>query len=279
MYKTSASKPIISAFLMLLIMAIAFPLFLPLTTTLGEGEATLDEPLYIPVMGGAEDFSYYASYFGGWYNGPSIRTKKYIALTFDDGPSKHTTPILDALRMYGGKATFCVIGNRVEDYRATIRQAARQGCEVIGHTWSHPNLADMSAESVRSQISSASEAVERLTGVRCRMFRPPYGSTNQTVMDVAAELKLAALMWSVDTEDWTDNDAERIYNHIMDNASDGAIILCHDIYAETAEAACRAIPDLIKQGYQLVTVSELIRRKTNAAPTAGAMYYEGARKK
>ena len=195
----------------LLIFSLMFSLFLPFMTALSEGE---------PVF-------YYTSSAISWQNTTRTRNtqKKYIALTFDDGPSIYTISILNSLRVYGAKATFCVIGSRVETYQSAIKQASRQGCEVIGHTWSHPDLTALSAQDIRSQITSTNREIERLTGVKCRMFRPPYGYINQTVKNVSAELNMSILMWSVDTNDWKDNDADRIYKHIIENAKDGSIIL------------------------------------------------------
>ena len=203
------------------------------------------------------------------------KDKKYIALTFDDGPSIYTTSILAILRAYGVKATFCVIGNRVGVNQSIVEQAAWQGCEVVGHSWDHSDLTKMTDLSVKSQLGRTNEIIESLTGVPCKLFRPPYGSTNKMVKEIAAQMDMSVLLWSVDTEDWKDRDADRIYSHIMANAKDGAIILCHDIYKATRDAVRRAVPDLIDKGYELVTVSELIWLLNETAPAAGVTYITG----
>ena len=198
--------------------------------------------------------------------------KKMIALTFDDGPGAGTQRILSALDAVDGRATFCMVGNRVGQYAQTARRVAEQGSEIATHTWDHPNLAKLSAEQVQRELEQSMEAIERVTGVRPTVLRPPYGSVNATVRAACRELGLVIANWNIDPEDWRVRDARQVYRHIMDNARDGAIVVCHDLYPETAAAMESAVQELTERGYQLVTVSELLEARAGGGE-AGRLYY------
>ncbi len=199
-------------------------------------------------------------------------TKPMIALTFDDGPSEETDRILKVLAEYDARATFCVIGNKVEMYSDVLRRTIAGGNEIACHTWSHPKLTEISASAVRSQLTKTIDLVREITGgYEIKVLRPPYGSTNKSVRSICAELGLVIAHWQVDTDDWDVRNTDKVYNAIIKGAQNGAIILCHDIYSTTAAAAERAIPELINRGYQLVTVSELLSfHKDGAQP--GTVY-------
>jgi peptidoglycan/xylan/chitin deacetylase (PgdA/CDA1 family) len=197
-----------------------------------------------------------------------------IALTFDDGPSKYTSQILDILERYDVRATFCVLGNLVNARSDVVQRAADLGNQVIGHSWNHSNLSKLSADEIRAQLSETNNIIESVTGIAPSIFRPPYGAYNNTVKDISRELGLAILYWSVDTLDWKTRNADAIFNAVMKDVSDRAIILHHDLYGSTAEAMERVIPELIAQGYQLVTTSELLLQ-SNDTLEAGRIYYSG----
>lgn len=200
--------------------------------------------------------------------------RKMIALSFDDGPGAGTRRILNALDEVGGRATFCMVGNRVERYASTARKVAAQGSEIATHTWDHPNLAKLTDAQLRRELEKSLDVIERVTGVRPSVLRPPYGSVNGAVRSACRDLGLVIANWNIDPEDWRVRNARQVYRHIMDNARDGAIVLCHDLYEETAAAMESAIADLAEQGYQLVTVSELLAARTPALP--GQIYYSAA---
>ncbi len=199
-------------------------------------------------------------------------TKPMIALTFDDGPSEETNRILKVLAAYDARATFCVIGNKVEQYADVVCRAVAGGNEIACHTWSHPKLTEISSSSVRSQITKTNELVKEVTGgYEIKVLRPPYGSTNKSVRSICADLGLVIAHWEVDTSDWNNRNTAKTYNAIMKGAKNGVIVLMHDIYSTTAAAAEKAIPELISRGYQLVTVSELLSfHKDGAKP--GTVY-------
>ena len=182
-----------------------------------------------------------------------------VALTFDDGPSQYTEYILDILKMYNARATFCVVGNRIEDWPNTIRRAVCLGNEVIGHSWDHTNFSRLNADQIASQILDTSAAIEAITGFPPPpIFRAPYGRLTSTVRSTSRELGYSILNWSIDPKDWRYRDPEHIYNFIMENVRDGSIVVLHDIRPYTSEAMTRVIPGLIENGFQLVTASELL---------------------
>ena len=198
--------------------------------------------------------------------------KPMIALTFDDGPGPGTRRILRALESVDGRATFCMVGDRVNDYAQTARMVAEQGSEIATHTLSHPNLAKLSAGEVRAELEQSIAAIEQVTGVRPGVLRPPYGSTSEDVQQICREMGVDIASCNVDTEDWRVRDADAILNHVLDNARDGAIVLCHDLYPETAAAMEQAVEALAAQGYQLVSVSELLEARAGGG-SAGKIYY------
>ncbi len=199
-------------------------------------------------------------------------SRPMIALTFDDGPSDQTDRILNVLAEYDSRATFCVVGNKVESYASVLKRTIAGGNEIASHTWSHRRLTELSASGIRSQLERTNEIVAQVTGgYQIKVLRPPYGKFNKTLRSVCAEMGLVIAEWEIDTLDWNNRNANKTYNNIMKGARDGVIILCHDLYETTAAAVERAIPDLVNKGYQLVTVSELLSfHKDGAQP--GTVY-------
>ena len=201
--------------------------------------------------------------------------KPMVALSFDDGPyAPVTNRILDTLRRHGARATFFVVGNRVDDYAGTLRRAVEEGHEIGIHTWSHAKLTKLSADGIRQQVLDTYHAVLNTAGYQCAVVRPPGGSYNQLVRNTIGAEGFYLANWSVDTEDWRSRDADSVYQEIMSAVEDGCIILCHDLYPTTADAMERVIPDLIGQGYQIVSVSELLQYKQGSVE-AGRLYRHG----
>lgn len=198
-------------------------------------------------------------------------TKKLVALTFDDGPhSKYTAQILDTLEKYGQVATFFDVGNRVADNAEVTIRAKAMGCEVAGHSWSHANLQTSSKEKIEQEIEKADSALEAVLGEKPYMMRPPYGAVGKTLLSVSDEYLIG---WSVDTLDWKSRDAEKVIASVKSERTlDGDVILMHAIYKSTADAVDKLVPWLINNGYQLVTVSELINYKYNDILETGKYY-------
>lgn len=188
-------------------------------------------------------------------------TKPMIALTFDDGPSVHTDRLLDAFKTHGGKGTFFLVGGNI-DYRPdTVKRITAEGHEIGGHSIDHKELTRLSSDEIARQLSWTRDKMYEVTGVDSYIVRPPYGSHNDEVKRIAAGLGIVFINWSVDTLDWKVRNADTVHNKIMNSVFDGAIILCHDIHKTTVDAMETVIPALIKEGYQLVSVSELLAAK------------------
>ena len=210
----------------------------------------------------------------GWYTGGTNKvdpSRPMVAITFDDGPGKHTDRILSILEKYNARATFFVQGKYVSKYKNTLARAVNNGNEIGNHTWSHVKLSASSVSTIGSQISSTNNAVYNATGVYPKLYRPPYGAYNKSVLN---SVSMPAIMWSVDTLDWKTRNASKTLASVQKSAHDGAIILMHDIHAPTADAVEPVVKHLLMQGYQLVTVSELLDARCGGG--AGGRVYTGA---
>ena len=201
-------------------------------------------------------------------------TRPIVALTFDDGPSRYTWRLLDILEAHGARATFCVLGDLSHANREVLIRAVEMGNEVIGHSWDHSRMVGMPEEEVRRQILDTSRAIEEITGIRTNIFRPPYGTIDDELKRISGELGYAILYWSIDPEDWRYRDADHVYEAIMRYMRNGSIVLSHDLYRSTVDAMERLIPRLIAEGYQLVTVSELLIH-AHGSIEPGVVYING----
>lgn len=182
-----------------------------------------------------------------------------VAFTFDDGPySPVTGRILDVLETYQSKATFFVMGNRVNNYKDTLRRAYEMGCQIGNHSYNHKSFEKIAPEDVTWQIAYTNDLIQDIIGVRTSLVRVPYGAYHGQVSEV---VKYPMIQWNIDPEDWKSKNKDAIVQNIMAHISDGDIILMHDLYPATAEAFEEVVPVLIEQGYQLVTVADLYAAK------------------
>ena len=203
---------------------------------------------------------------GGRYLDPS---KPMIALTFDDGPYAPVgNRIMDSMEQYNGRATFFVVGNRVADYKTEIKRMHDNGHEIANHTYDHKNLSKLSADEIVSQVELCNQAVAAITGESPRLVRLPGGSKNSTVL---GNVHYPIILWNIDTLDWKTKNADKSVEAVLGKVKDGDIILMHELYKSSGDAAVRMIPALSDQGYQFVTVSELIRFRGGVKN--GGVYY------
>lgn len=181
--------------------------------------------------------------------------KKRVALTFDDGPNPKTTEqILDILNKYDAKATFFMLGSRVEYYPDIAKKVQANGHELGNHTWSHKDLTKLSAAQIANEINRTTSIIEQVTGEKSTVFRPPYGAVNAHVRGQTA---MPVILWDVDTMDWKYHDPVRILQTIQQHTKDGSIILMHDIHQSTADGLDNILAYLQGEGYMFVTVSDL----------------------
>lgn len=196
--------------------------------------------------------------------------EKYVALTFDDGPRRGTTErLLDGLKERGAKATFFLIGQQIEDNAALVTRMAEEGHQIGNHTWSHQRLDGILPDEAAQEVARTEAALEALLGGGEYWLRPPYGQVAEGV-----ELGVPMVKWCVDPRDWESRDAEKVTRAILDCAEPNSIILLHDIYSTSVDAALRVVDRLQEEGYWFVTVEELLWLN-GVKPEAGRMYRTG----
>lgn len=181
---------------------------------------------------------------------------KYIALTFDDGPSgSYTRELLAGLRERNVKATFLLCGYRIKDYPREAQQILDDGHEVGNHGYSHKNMQALGRREIAAEIMDTQALLPE--GTRIRFLRPPGGCCSDGVRQVAEARQLSILSWSVDPRDWATKDADAVSSFVIQAAKDGDIILLHDMSSSSVQAALAIIDRLTEEGFHFVTASEL----------------------
>lgn len=186
------------------------------------------------------------------------KSKKMIALTFDDGPNYNTSKVIDVLNKYDIKATFFVLGSRAINNKDILKKMADSGMEIGNHTYNHLLLTKYDENKIRSEIEDTSEVIYSATKKRPKLLRPSYGSINNKIKKVA---NMPIIIWDIDTLDWKYHNSKRITSRIVNKVRDGDIILMHDIYSASLNALSNIIPILQDNGYEFVTIDELFYYK------------------
>lgn len=182
--------------------------------------------------------------------------KKRIALTFDDGPHLIYTPqMLELLKEEQVPATFFLLGENVELYGDVVKEIAKEGHLIGNHTYHHVQITSLSLEEACKEIQETSDLIEELTGTGTEYVRPPFGTWNE---ELEERLNLIPVMWSIDTKDWTTQNVDWIVRETVKHAEDHDIILMHDSYQSTVDAVKRVIEQLEAEGFEFVTVDEII---------------------
>lgn len=193
----------------------------------------------------------------GTYDPSQHKTR--IAFTFDDGPGEYTDELLDCLEENNAHATFFMLGQNVGSWESTVQRMADIGCEIGSHSWDHPNLYDLSMDSVAKEFSDTDAALEKACGQKASVARAPYGNWSD---DIISTVGKPFFTWSLDSMDWSYLDVNKDYDVVMNgDLTDGSIILMHDIHEPSVQAAIKMIPELVQKGYKLMTVSELAAAK------------------
>ncbi len=183
---------------------------------------------------------------------------KYVALTFDDGPTCGLTEqLLDGLRARYLSVTFFLCGYRIAQCPDTVRRMAAEGHELAIHGQTHTYLHNQPQSVVRRELEETGGLIETLTGTSPRLFRPPGGLTSEALLAESVRQGLPLILWSVDPEDWNTSDSGRVVRRIVGHVRDGDIILMHDLSASSIAAALQVVDRLEEEGYQFCTVSEL----------------------
>lgn len=196
--------------------------------------------------------------------------EKYVAITFDDGPSgRYTQKLLDGLKERDVKATFLLCGYRLKEYPQEAQRIFAEGHEIGSHGFSHKNMQEMGRKEIAQELLDTEALLPQ--GCRVSFLRPPGGCCSDAVRQVAQARKLAILGWSVDPKDWATTDADSIQSSVVKNVADGDVILLHDMSDSSVTAALRIIDQLSQQGYHFVTVSQLAALR-GTVPRAGQSY-------
>ena len=187
---------------------------------------------------------------------PSAAQPLQVALTFDDGPHQTCTPaLLDGLKQRGVKATFFLMGENIAGKEALVQRMQEEGHLIGNHSYRHIQMTKEGAEQACAEIEQTEEIIRSITGSRPEYLRPPYGAWNE---QLECRVNLTTVLWNVDSLDWKLQNTERIVRQVEKDVKSGDIILMHDIFKTSVEAALRIVDDLQKQGYEFVTVEELM---------------------
>ena len=193
-----------------------------------------------------------------------------VAITFDDGPHiSNTRKLLDGLAAREIPATFFLVGERLAGNEALVREMAAAGHQIGIHTWDHIMLdEEVQPQEFIRQTTQTRQALEHILGEGNYWLRPPYGIIAPTLQRLEEG---PLIIWSVDPEDWKDRDKERIVTYVLDRVGDGDIILMHDMFEASVEAALEICDALLERGYCFVTVEQLMELR-GVEPTAGRRY-------
>lgn len=195
-----------------------------------------------------------------------------VALTFDDGPRNSTTGrLLDGLALREVPATFFLVGNRIEGSEELIRRMAADGHQIGIHTFEHVVVSDLSRKDFDLQVGKTRALLAEILGDGEFWLRPPYGLFDSSVRKWA---DCPIILWSVDPEDWKDRDTDRVVQAVVSACRDGSIILMHDIYPESVDAALEIVDQLHAQGYLFCTVDELFAARS--LPLEAGQVYSNA---
>ncbi|WP_308529047.1 polysaccharide deacetylase family protein [uncultured Oscillibacter sp.] len=201
-----------------------------------------------------------------------IPEEKLIAITFDDGPRRETTErLLDGLEERDVRATFFLIGRQIEGNEDLVERMQAEGHQVGSHTWSHTRLTGVSADTLRQEVGRTEEALEDLLGPGSYWLRPPYGAVDAADRDL---IQTPMIKWSIDPRDWEKLDTAQVTAAVLKAAAPNQIILLHDIYPTSVDAALAVVDALQGEGYRFVTVAELLEAN-GIQPAAGVLYCSG----
>lgn len=196
-----------------------------------------------------------------------------VAITFDDGPRDTTTArLLDELALREVPATFFLVGERIPGNEALVRRMRDEGHQIGVHTYDHVCITSLSRKDFDLQVGKTRSLLLEALGEGEFWLRPPYGIVDSSVVKWADG---PIVLWSVDPEDWKDHDVGRIVASVLEHVEDGDIILMHDIYNASVDAAVQVVDGLLSKGYSFLTVEQLLAYK-GIEPQAGYLYQRGA---
>ena len=190
----------------------------------------------------------------------SVQTdKKQVAISFDAawGADK-TASIVEILQEYGVNATFFLVGFWVDEHEDEVRMISESGIEIGTHSENHPDMAKLDSETIKSELVTSTEKIEKITGKKVELFRAPFGSYNDTLLTQAEELGLMTIQWDVDTLDWKGLSATEMCSRVMDRVKNGSIILMHNNSDNILDGLKLILQRLKTQGYEITSIGELV---------------------
>ncbi|MDE7182476.1 MAG: polysaccharide deacetylase family protein [Clostridia bacterium] len=216
----------------------------------------------------------YAVYYG---NSPRLvpiysveREDKVVSISFDCAwGTEHTDDILNALRVSNVRATFFMVEFWVEKYPDYVKKIDGAGHEIGTHSSTHSYMSKQNAEEIKLELSTSSEAIEKITGKKVELFRPPYGDYDNELIKTASELGYYTIQWDTDSLDWKDLSATDIAMRVVNGVQSGSIILMHNNGLHTAEAVPIILETLKNKGYSFVPIGELIFKENYTVDGAG----------
>lgn len=194
---------------------------------------------------------------GIWQGADAVSAeKKKIALTFDDGPHPVYTPLLlEGLKKREVKATFFLLGSAVEEYPEIAKEIAEEGHLIGNHTYHHVSLENADESLIETEVVSANELIESIVGEYPQFIRPPFGQCTDLI---EGQTGMLCVLWTIDPLDWCTPDAAAVVERVVPKAEENAVILLHDQYKTSVMAALTIIDELQKEGYEFVTVDEIL---------------------
>ena len=183
------------------------------------------------------------------------KEKYRIALTFDDGPSIYTEKLLEGLKKRDVQVSFFIVGQNAEKFPDVVKRAYEDGHLIGNHTYHHVDVTKITNERAKEEVWKTNDILEQITGEESEYMRPPFGSWQK---ELELEVGMLPVMWSIDTLDWTTKNVSQIVNNVVTDAEENDIILMHDCYDSSVEAALQIIDILQKAGFEFVTVDKLL---------------------
>lgn len=204
----------------------------------------------------------------------SVETEeKKIAISFDCAwGADHTDALLTTMSKHGVRCTFFAVEFWVEKYPEYAKKIVQSGHELGTHSRTHPYMSKLSESEIKAELTTSSQAIERITGQKPTLFRPPYGDYNDRLINVSLEMGLYPIQWDVDSLDWKNLSATEIALRIVNGAKNGSIILCHNNGLHTAEALPMIFSTLKNRGFTFVPIGELIYKENYVIDATGRQH-------
>lgn len=203
------------------------------------------------------------------------KDKKQVALTFDAAwGNEDTQDLIDTLAKHNAKATFFLVGSWVDKYPESVKALSDAGHSIQNHSDTHPNLPQLSVEGMQKEITLCNEKIQKITKKKPTLIRPPYGDYSNELISCVNSLGMYTIQWDVDSLDWKNLSADEIYNRVVNKVKNGSIVLFHNAALNTPEALGKILKTLADEGYEFVTVENLIYKSGYSIDHTGKQFLD-----